>query len=74
MLFFSLQKGSGDEPQLGPSDRPDTPLSNRGINYAIGQKTKRTYSKSAATETSYEVKVSLRLLCLNELHIIFCKY
>ena len=44
------------------------------IYYAIRQKTKRTYAKSAATDTSYEVKVSIRLLCLNEIKIIFCKY
>ena len=47
-----VQIGGGDEPQAGPSHRPDTPLQ-----YNMRKKSERTYAKNAAVDRTYQVKV-----------------
>ncbi|XP_060564754.1 uncharacterized protein LOC132723964 [Ruditapes philippinarum] len=49
-----LQVGSGDEPQAGPSHRPDAP---RELQYTISKKSERTYAKNAAMDRTYQVKI-----------------
>ena len=46
--------GGDDQPQPGPSHRPDTP---RGLQYTIRKKSERTYAKNAAVDRTYQVKI-----------------
>ena len=53
----TVQLGSGDEPQPGPSHRPDTPPP-QGLRYNMRKKSERTYAKNAAVDRTYQVKVA----------------
>ena len=52
----TVQLGGGDEPQPGPSHRPDTPPP-QGLRYNMRKKSERTYAKNAAVDRTYQVKV-----------------
>ena len=53
-----MQIGAGEEPQPGPSHRPD-PLPSRGLQYTIRKKSERTYAKNAAVDrTSRYIRTS----------------
>jgi hypothetical protein len=49
-----IQVGNGDEPQAGPSHRPDAP---RELQYTTRKKSERTYAKKAAVDRTYQVKI-----------------
>ena len=51
-----VQLKGGDEPQPGPSHRPDTPPP-QGLTYNMRKKSERTYAKNAAVDRNYQVKV-----------------
>ena len=47
--------GGGEEPQLAPPHRPDTP---QGLQYTMRKKVERTYAKNGAIDKTYQVKVN----------------
>ena len=51
------QIGGEDEPQPGPSHRPDTPPP-QGLRYNMRKMSERTYAKNAAADRTYQVKVA----------------
>ena len=53
---FNIQTGSGDDPQPGPSQIPDTPPS-QGLEYTVRTKYERTYAKNAAVDRTFQVKI-----------------
>ena len=53
---FNIQTGSGDDPQPGPSQIPDTPPS-QGLEYTVRTKYERTYVKNAAVDRIFQVKI-----------------
>ena len=55
MMVMSPLIGGGEEPQPGPSHRPDTP---QGLQYNKQKKSERTYTKNVAIDRTYQVKVS----------------
>lgn len=50
----TVQIGSGEETQPGPSQHPDPP---RRLEYTMRKKSERTYAKNAAVDRVYEVKI-----------------
>ena len=52
----TVQLGGGDEPQPGPSHRPDTPPP-QGLRYNMRKKSERTYAKNAAVDRTYQMKM-----------------
>ena len=55
MIIIIITGRQWEEPQPGPSHRPDTPL---GLQYEMRKKSERTYAKNAAIDRTYQVKIN----------------